>query len=101
MRKAFYRMAQAWYAEENEPESFMVGMYDETGGTTGEFKITWEDSVGCQLKAYCDGWSVLYEDCQDVLKILACWGEELTPDLLEEELLKNGYVNATPKTKDK
>lgn len=35
-----------------------VGMYYESGGCDGEFRIVW-DNVGIQLRAYDDSWEVL------------------------------------------
>ena len=57
--KAFNMPFEAWDKDIvlGKPHIY-VGMYCESGGCIGEFKIVW-DNVGIQLQAYDDSWEVL------------------------------------------
>lgn len=57
--KAFIIPHEAWYKEIiKEPPHITIGLYYESGGTEGEFKIAWED-IGIRLLAFDDSWEVL------------------------------------------
>lgn len=57
--KAFIIPHEAWYKEIiKEPPYITIGLYCESGGTEGEFKIAWED-LGIRLLAFDDSWKEL------------------------------------------
>ena len=60
--KAFIIPRAAWYKDIIEDiikgSYIIIGLYFESGGTEGEFKIAWED-LGIRLLAYDDSWKVL------------------------------------------
>ena len=57
--KAFTIPCEAWYKDAVSGEPHIhIGIYCESGGCEGEFKIVW-DSIGMQLRAYDDSWEAL------------------------------------------
>ena len=57
--KAFIIPHESWYKEIiKKPPYITIGLYCESGGTEGEFKIAWED-LGIRLLAFDDSWKEL------------------------------------------
>ena len=95
--KAFTIPYEAWYKNVilGEPHIY-VGMYYESGGGDGEFKIVW-DNIGIQLRAYDDSWEVL-NNMSELIKLMSrIHIEELNPTIEEfAEMLKDvGFKDIT------
>lgn len=95
--KAFNMPFEAWYKDMvlGEPHIY-VGMYYESGGCDGEFKIVW-DNIGIQLRAYDDSWEVLSRMTELIDLMGRIQIEELKPTIEEfAEMLKGiGFKDLT------
>lgn len=73
-----------------------IGMYYESGGCDGEFKIVW-DNIGIQLRAYDDSWEVLSK-MPELIDLMGRIQIEESKPTIEEfaEMLKNiGFKDLT------
>ena len=95
--KAFIIPYEAWYKNmiSGNPHIY-IGLYYETGGTDGEFKIVW-DKIGIRLMAYSDSWEIL-RNMPELIELMAKIDREESEPTLSEfaELLKEiGFRDIT------
>lgn len=95
--KAFIIPHEAWYGNTvlGEPHIY-IGLYYESGGCDGEFKIVW-DNIGIQLRAYDDSWGVLAQMPELIGLMGRIQTGKLNPTLKEfSELLESiGFKDMT------
>lgn len=95
--KAFTIPYEAWYknAVLGDPHIY-IGMYYESGGCYGEFKIVW-NNIGIQLQAYDDSWEILSHMPELIELMGRIQIKELKPTISEfAEMLKGiGFKDLT------
>jgi len=86
--RGYHRSTKAFYANVmGDRIDVMIGMYHPEGGTSGEFKIEWEQLDGKRtprLKSFDDSWNVLWM-FKDLLEKMANIDSE---DISEEDFCK-------------
>ena len=95
--KAFTIPHEAWYKDiVLEDPHIYIGMYYESGGCDGEFRIVW-DNIGIQLRAYDDSWEQLAQMPELIDLMSRIHIEELKPTIPEfAEMLKGiGFKDIT------
>lgn len=99
-RKAFSIPYEAWYADRSvkpfEKESIAIGLFDDHGGTVGEFHLEWNE-FGIQLSAFHDSWETLRR-MPELIELMAKIdreGKEPTVKEFAERLLELGYTDIT------
>lgn len=95
--KAFSIPHEAWYKDiVLEGPHIYAGMYYESGGTDGEFRIVW-DNIGIQLRAYNDSWEALSRMPELIGLMAKIDREKLNPTVTEfaEMLEKIGFKDIT------
>ena len=100
-KKGFHQLSRAWYGETIPSiylDEFNIGLYDQEGGTTGEFKIVWKKLCGeyvPRLNAYDDSWDALYQ-FNDLLKYMASIDDQnVSPDAFCKKLIELGFEDLT------
>lgn len=80
-KRQFIQLSRAWYGPaklrlddtDDTIDEITIGLYDNEGGTTGEFAIEWVKLAGREvpkLCAYDDSWSALFK-FKDILRRMA------------------------------
>jgi len=101
--RAFHQSSRAWYTEHLPLDAgifdeFMVGMYHPEGGSTGEFKIIFQNLGGDivpRLCAYDDSWDALF-NMGDLLESMADADDKnISPEEFRKLLVLLGFKDIT------
>ncbi|MBQ6855546.1 MAG: hypothetical protein IJO13_00410 [Lachnospiraceae bacterium] len=97
--KAFYIPCESWYKEtiEEKDPYIMIGLYHPSGGTKGEFMMSWENNQTPVFRAYHDSWNVLNEmpELVSMMAEISKNREEISFFNFKNALLDIGYQNLT------
>lgn len=109
MTREYRHLSKTWYGEaslnamkdEKIEDQILIGMYDEDGGTDGEFAISWIDFhndrvPSPRIEIFDDAWKVAFHMFGDVLMELAKYDRGNIPPEKVCGILKScGIVDAT------
>ena len=107
-KRGFYITNESWYFSPsllNPDENFeiLIGMFDEDGSATGEFKVVWVDISGKstpKLEAFNDSWSALLE-FPDVLQFMKdVDSERVSPREFALKLVSFGVSDLTKRIRN-
>lgn len=99
--KAFIIPGEAWYKDIIKEEPYItIGIYCESGGTEGGFKIVWED-LGIRLMAFHDSWEVLSQMPELIELMTGISKKKMNPTVKEfAEMLKDiGFKDVTERSR--
>lgn len=100
--KAFIIPHEAWYKEIiKEPPYITIGLYCESGGVEGEFKLAWED-IGIRLLAFNDSWEVLGKMPELIELMAGISKKKISPTVKQfAEMLKDiGFKDITERKRE-